>query len=177
MRIRHWGGASDTQLMGVDCSSTHSCLAVGLTYGGEAAVVQHWNGHTWSPELPDDDDYSGLGSAFCFSANHCLAAGGMGDSSGDWTYVTQWNGHAWSVLDAASWNDGDLYAAACSHSIKFCVAVGENVEIWTGDKTWSDRSLSSWALEGVSCAKRICMAVGENGDNHEGPVSMLVRDR
>ncbi len=177
LRIRHWDGASDTQLLGIDCPSTHSCFAVGITYGGDSPVTQHWNGHTWSPYLPQDDDYSWLGGVFCLSLSDCLAAGGMGDSSGDWTYVTQWNGHAWNILDSASWNAGELYDAACSHRLRFCVAVGDNVEIWSGGKTWSDRPLSNWTLLGIACAKRMCMAVGENDDNNPSPVSMLVRDR
>jgi hypothetical protein len=177
MRIHHWAGASDTQLLGVACPTRHACHVVGVTYGGEAAVIQDWNGHTWTPRIPGDDDYSGLGGVFCVSAANCLAAGGLADSSGNSTYLEHYNGHAWNLVDAGSWNEGQLYGVGCSRRIRLCVAVGDNVEIWTGGRAWSYHSLANWTLEGVSCAKRMCMAVGQSDDNREKPVAMLIRDR
>lgn len=176
MRIHHWDGASDNQLLGVSCPSTHACFAVGVTNQGQSALIQDWNGRSWSPHLLNDDDYSGLGSVFCFSAHRCLAAGGLGNSGGNSDYLERWSGTRWSMAQAVIGNEGQLYGVACSHRVNFCASVGDNVITWTGGKAWSYRSLNSFELEGVSCAQRMCIGVGGSNGDVESPVSLLIRD-
>lgn len=172
--IEHWTGSSwrtqpapragsVDELLGVSCTSSTACAAVGVSdiYG---ALTEHWDGHRWTviPELADLMDQSaGLGSVSCTSKTACTAVGGVGNSAGEFDLIERWNGKRWSEEE---FSDGTLYGVSCT-SAKACVTVGTvgylKVGQWNGS-TWSMQELSHFgSLYGVSCPiPGVCMAVG-----------------
>ena len=85
-------GTEAELLTSVSCLTPSSCVAAGWhsfsvtpTSGGEAPIVDSWDGTTWSPEpLPIDlvaglDDE--LNSVDCYAPGRCIAVGGAGTPS------------------------------------------------------------------------------------------------
>ena len=92
-------GGRGYQLIGVSCTSTRSCTAVGDLRNG---LAEHWNGVKWSVKSPTsnfmvDYGYGALNAISCISPTACAAVGsavfeGVGDSA----LEEAWNGAAWS---------------------------------------------------------------------------------
>jgi len=70
---------SNNYLSGIACVSSSFCIAVGAyDYG---ALIESWNGTSWSIVPAPDSGISGLSSVACPSSSFCTAVGGI-DNSG-----------------------------------------------------------------------------------------------
>ena len=170
---------ASTDLIGVSCTSTRDCIAVGdatvLSSGNNIPLVEHWNGTTWSiertPVPPLSDGGGALLSVSCSSSSACMAVGYFGDQAGP--MAERWNGSSWSLqrppdpVYAYEFND-----VSCMSDTE-CVAVGAGdapvVERWNGH-WWSVANAHSGytqalggGLLGVSCpSQTMCATVGAN---------------
>jgi hypothetical protein len=165
----------------VSCSSARNCYAVGeYTPKGTnatAALIEHWNGATWSKQnapVPSGTTFGELTAVSCPSATFCVAVG----TDGSGVLIERWTGSGWSKTTPRSAPSAMLYGVSCP-SASSCFAVGSNlttsggslVERWNG-KTWSQsttpvpRNASYPGLQGVSCVSAThCLAVGGYGTN------------
>jgi hypothetical protein len=69
---------SSESLWGVSCPAATRCFAVGGDDLGQGALVDQWNGKSWTrsyPAVASDGDYPILKSVSCSSATACLAVG------------------------------------------------------------------------------------------------------
>ncbi len=172
-------------LNGVSCPSTTNCFAVGLEISFPTfyatALVEHWNGHTWSvmtsptPTGSPGDAY--LNEVSCPSTTSCFAVGYVYVKSGSThlaikTLVEQWNGHRWSIVTSpnpiGSGTPNSYLDGVSCRSTTSCFAVGyvqsgsshptskTLVEHWNRH-TWSIMTSSNppgfryHVLDGVSC--------------------------
>lgn len=178
------GGATGTELTGVECNSSTSCVAVGRyytsasVYWGMAAV---WNGTSWSlqtiPKPSGSPKRSVLLDVSCSSASNCTAVGAyLNSSSVQVTFVVRWNGTSWSHQaspNPASSTNTVLQNVSCIESSP-CVAVGDWLD---GSGVWRPMTQywngSEWIIEpsevpsgqtfgllaGVAC-RTSCLGVG-----------------
>jgi hypothetical protein len=129
---------ADTYLSGVDCSSAHSCMAVGYAIfqgsGGEPprllTVAERWNGTSWQMvPTPDTPSATGitLSGVSCPRPNVCFAVGGSASvsSSPDTRapQIERWDGASWSHQPTPDVGNGGLSAVSCSGP-RDCTAVG-----------------------------------------------------
>jgi hypothetical protein len=183
-------GATDAALGSVSCLSAQDCTAVGAFTdgaGAESALVQHWNGRSWSLQPPAagpaNATASVLTSVSCTTTSDCVAAGAYADAAGTArTLVERWNGTTWAVEPTPSPADA-IYVAfngvACP-TPRSCTAVGllidSNFNFLTFAEHWSG---STWEIQstpnptgtdgpngtlegGVSCpTPAACTAVGQ----------------
>jgi hypothetical protein len=205
--VQHWNGTAWTvqptpnppdsrssQLVTVSCASPSECTAVGSytspATGSTLALVERWNGSTWSIQptpVPKDAGPTTLSGVSCVTARQCIAVGNYFDNdlAAGVTLAERWNGSAWSVLSTpnpAGGTFGALRSVSCV-SDRQCVAVGNYqtgatpiaaalAEGWNGS-TWSIRvtpnpvNARTVNLSGVSCtaAGSACMAVGSYQPN------------
>jgi hypothetical protein len=178
---------SYSHLLGVSCTSSRDCEAVGLHErncsahsGGSAGLAERWNGRSWSivPSPPKPCGSTQLQAVSCSAASHCTATGSYLHGPGDWTLVESWNGTHWSIVPSPNGkpdNNNDLQGVSCTSS-KRCVAVGwyqatfagpalTLAESWNGTK-WSIMTSPSAAaqdpLNSVSCTGPAnCVAAGD----------------
>jgi hypothetical protein len=180
----HIPGAIASQLVGVSCTSTKNCVAVGYyetasnTQG--SAMVEHWNGSSWAltkPPLPTGATYSLFFGVSCTTATHCVDVG-------SWHHTTSspaqplaefWNGSAWKVdaePAAPSTEHRQLKSVSCLGTT-FCTAVGyqykapptETLAQSGNSTTWATQTMPAISgqnnLWGVRCAStKFCFAVG-----------------
>lgn len=174
-------GASSTEFLGVSCTSSTSCTAVGAytnSSGLRVTLVEYWNGSVWtiqSTSSPGSPNV--LQSVSCTSTSACTAVGGDYQGGPQLTLVERWNGTSWSVQSspnptgsAASY----LQDVSCSAS-SACTAVGDwvegsinvnLVEYWNGSEWVIQPSPNAPvatfdALYGVSCTSSLnCTSVG-----------------
>jgi subtilisin family serine protease len=149
-------GATASELNGVECTSSTSCVAVGKynvsgsTYWGMAAA---WNGTEWSLQTvpkPSGSKRSILLDVSCSDATHCTAVGGyLNSSSVQVTFVVRWNGSSWSLQTSpnpGSSSNTVLQNVSCAET-SFCVGAGD----WYNGKNWQPMAQywngSSWSLE------------------------------
>lgn len=130
-------GSEDTELSGLRCFSSTSCIADGEAYVTKwKAIVAVLKGRTWSVRVlpaPGGTESSGLYGIDCSSITACYA-GGWAFSSGEGDSVAmamELRGTAWSTKFLAS-SFGELYAGACASS-SVCFQVGGDSP--TGDNT------------------------------------------
>jgi hypothetical protein len=180
------GGAQSTEFLGVACTSTSSCIAVGQANGSEGSftpISARWNGSTWSllatPQPPGSDDTDLVGVS-CPAENVCTAVGGYNNDEGILTghaYAERWDGSNWTVQSTTSPGVfSGLNSVACPTTTT-CVAVGywdggfgtqarPLAEQWDGSNWSSTGALLPTGAEGgetgyVSCASATsCEAVG-----------------
>jgi hypothetical protein len=128
------GGAQDTHLYAVSCTSASACTATGGYYDSSTGIAvnlaERWNGTAWAIQTtpnPGGAQVSGLTGVSCTSAWACTAAGIHYTSSGpDMTLAERWNGTAWAIQHTP--NPGgsygsDLNGVSCT-SASACTAVG-----------------------------------------------------
>jgi hypothetical protein len=176
-------GAHITSLVAVDCSSAHSCMAVGFAIGpapGQATTVaEQWDGSSWqivpTPNPPGATN-SSLDGISCPWRNVCLAVGRSGSSTTSVPLVELWNGTSWSIQPSPAVPRGTLTDIDCSGLLS-CTAVGyafigtsANIgtlaERWDGtgwhvQSTPNANGAGRSSLYGVSCPlRRTCTAVG-----------------
>jgi hypothetical protein len=193
------------ELLGVSCTSTSFCVAVGHTIDSSTisppsrTFVERWNGTKWSivaSPNPASGGYNTLNGVSCTSTSRCIAVGGYLTPDGRRpTLVEQWNGTEWSILASPNPEVGagtNLSAVSCPSATN-CFAAGLNyvsnfepvtmVEHWNG-QTWSvvtdNRPTKLSALNGVACASPTnCTAVGYSqtvlGPEEFGPPTTLVQ--
>jgi hypothetical protein len=174
-------GMGGSDLSGVACASSTSCVAVGYYFNAsvDRTLAESWNGTAWSVVTSPDQGTGAnlLTSVACPTSKSCMAAGDYYNGGGTvaQTLVESWNGTAWSITSSpnpsASFNS--LNGVACTSSTS-CVAVGFEasskyqtlVESWNGT-SWSITASSNTGgstngLGGVACTSSTsCMAVGD----------------
>jgi hypothetical protein len=165
----------DNKLFGVDCVRSDWCVAVGSALdvhsANSQAVIEHWDGGTWSLAAPAETGTSDqLRAVTCLAVDDCTAVGAAGNS----TLVEHWNGVSWTVVpspDDRTYNQ--LESVACSTASN-CFAAGDTfdtteptalLEQWDGAHWTVVPSLTpdaSSQLSGVSCpSATMCFAVGD----------------
>lgn len=176
-------GAETNFLLGVSCTSTNSCTAVGHYYDtisgpeqlrGTVTLAEHWNGTTWSIQQtpnPAGATDSELYGVSCVSASACTAVGDYFSPTTGWvTLGERWNGTTWSIEPTPNPTSGGpqtqpiLNGVSCA-SARVCTAVGNYfngagyatlAERWNGS-TWSIQQTPNANgdsyLNAVSCAK------------------------
>ena len=204
--IEHWNGTNwsimlspnafglPSSLSDVACPSTTNCFAVGGTWNKTASVakalVEHWNGTSWSI-VPSPTTGSGsLNGVSCPSTTSCFAVGydiseARTNGTAGSTLVEHWNGTSWSIVPSptlSTWDTPSLRSVSCP-SISNCFAVGYTlalasptgsnliwqtlIEHWNGT-SWSivpspkaPAKIAYPVLAGVVCASTTdCLAVG-----------------
>ncbi|MGO9876711.1 MAG: hypothetical protein ACLPVY_23295 [Acidimicrobiia bacterium] len=144
--IEHWNGTSWTvatsanptglplaALVGVSCSTSTNCVAVGIdassTTAASKPLAEDWNGNTWTLAAvpnPNGAANTELLSVSCHSSNSCYAVGGYSTSTTSNTLVEHWNGTSWSQVgdpNPAGANGASLSGVSCP-SPTSCTAVG-----------------------------------------------------
>jgi len=191
----HWNGTkwsvqrpavasgSVNELLGVACTSTASCTAVGQEGEIQATFADHWNGAKWTVQStpnPPGMSTPGLSGVACRASAMCMAVGASDYGVEMYTLAERWNGSSWVIVktedpSTATHPNNSLVAVSCP-SISRCIAVGHDsnasntfvtlAESWNGSK-WSAVSIpgspagAENQLTAVSCASRSsCMAVG-----------------
>jgi hypothetical protein len=165
----------ESQLNGVSCASSTSCVAVGSVGsdppGSEQTLVERWNGQRWTIQTTRTPGF--LSAVSCISIGFCIAVGW--EVAPGATYrsplTERWNGRDWTVQTMPPTVGGiPLTAVSCTSSAA-CTAVGSYdaggtlAERWNGQR-WTIESMPQLArgsLYGVSCASnRVCTAVGQD---------------
>ena len=192
-------GAPESELVGVSCTSSAACMAVGSYVNGSGVAVplaESWNGTSWSiqePLAPAEAKGSGLFDVSCTSSTACTAVGAYESSTGAFLMLAEsWNGTSWSIKETPAPTGttvSQLVGVSCTSS-SACTAVGEFVssgkwrplaETWNGT-AWSAQELviptegTLPFLEGVSCtSSSACEAVGSYNSSHEGTLVLAER--
>ena len=177
-------------LLGVDCTSTTNCWAVGYAgVGGSFALVEHWNGISWNvvvnPGRTGDSWAEKLLNVSCTAVTNCVAVGDFyaQSRSGEvhrTTLVERWNGLAWKTVPSPNPDPftSILEGVTCTATSN-CLATGYSydrrhsrsltlVERWNGTKWTIVPSPTPAAtlrsgLAGVACTtSRDCLAVGSD---------------
>jgi hypothetical protein len=172
-------GATTSEFNAVVCVSVSNCTIAGDTavqggIGGDA-LIEHWNGSSWSlptvPVPPDSDSL--LASVSCAGPSACKAVGQSIDNDTGYksTLIESWNGTSWSI-DPSPYlptSTVALHSVSCSRPTS-CIAVGGGqgdgvlAERWDGS-SWQLLSIPlppppQGQLSGVSCASSTsCVAV------------------
>jgi hypothetical protein len=186
-------GSKGSGLLGVSCTSSTACTAVGYyenSSGQDVPLAEKWNGTTWSlqePSVPTGSKGSELIGVSCMSSTACTAVGYYENSSGqDVPLAEKWNGTTWSLQEpplptGSKYNL--LWGVSCTSSTA-CIAVGEYtnssekrealVEKWNGTE-WSlqepplPTGRKGDLLRSVSCTSSTeCTAVGGVLNGTEG---------
>ncbi len=170
--------AAAEELLGVDCTSSTNCVAVGVFLsaltGAVGTLVEKFGGTAWSV-VPSPSRrgprIGGLSGVACPSTTSCFAVG----ASQSGALIEHWDSTAWSITpnpDARGPFSAGLESIACP-TVSSCVAVGGKtdasgfrplIEHWNGTG-WSDMAsphlTSDSNLTGVACpAATGCFAVG-----------------
>jgi len=174
----------DGALMAVSCSSATDCTAVGgssTLAGKPVALVEHWNGTTWSIEAtPSHAGAFGiyLSGVSCASATACTAVGYYLTQAGiQQTLAESWNGTTWSIQTTPNANGASMLSGVSCTSAGACTAVGNSVDSTGNEMTLAEHwGGTSWSLQttpnfpgargselnGVSCTSATaCTAVGD----------------
>ncbi|MHB8288728.1 MAG: hypothetical protein ACYDEY_05745, partial [Acidimicrobiales bacterium] len=174
--------SSSDELLGISCTSTSSCIAVGWYYAGQAdqTLVVAYKAGTWTVDTSPNTStfvYNSLAAVSCASATSCLAVGHISGSNGT-TLAETFNGSSWSIIPSPSVGGyGEFSSVSCS--VGLCAVTGSALQqtgrsfqamVATFDGTsWTIRSLylspsATTHHKGVSCANRnFCIAAGWTG--------------
>jgi hypothetical protein len=179
-------------LMGVSCTSTRACTAVGSSgvESSERPLAERWDGRRWSIQrVPSPPRHSGLDGVSCISRSACTAVGDLFVplGGGSRTFAERWNGHSWSRQTTPNVGAYAEFLSVSCTSNTDCTAVGESyasmptngnattlAERWDG-VTWTreatpnsrDPAEPGSYLHAVSCtARAVCTAVGNDQGNN-----------
>jgi len=185
------GAAGGSYLYHVSCISAAACMAVGYDEDKNNhlfALVESWDGTTWTLlGMPNAGNVS-LGGVSCVSATSCTVVGS--NSSGK-TLAEYWNGKTWTVQSTP--NPTATFAGLGGVSCKSasdCTAVGGYdtntqgftlAEYWNGTK-WviqhtpspTGSGVTGGSLQAVSCfSATACVAAGSiaNTTNNDSPLA------
>jgi hypothetical protein len=172
-------------LRAVSCTSSSSCMAVGVTE--TSAFAERWNGHNWSaktlplPKGADLPDASGLSCA----GSACTGVGIVFDRSiSDYSLPTawRWTGSHWTVTllprsssathgsqpisdacsGASACSAAGLYDNASDDSYPY--TVGLSGAKWKLQNSAYPKGATANELEGIACPSATdCVAVGATG--------------
>ena len=178
-------GSKGSGLLGVSCTSSTACTAVGSytnSSGQNVPLAEKWNGTTWSlqePPAPTGSKYNLLWGVSCTSSTACIAVGEYTNSSEKReALVEKWNGTEWSLQEPplpTGRKGGLLRSVSCTSSTE-CTAVGGvlngtegylplaekwNGTAWTAQEPPAPTGTRGSILEGVSCTSSTeCFATG-----------------
>jgi len=178
-------GAQQSIFLGVSCTATSACTAVGdytSSSGALLTLAERWNGNTWalqSTPNPGGGTLSLLNSVSCTSATACMAVGASGTSPSV-TLTEIWSGSAWAIKASptVSGAQGSVLQGVSCTSASACNAVGDYnktgtqtlIEHWNGQK-WTVQpaptptDAQSSFLSAVTCASATqCMSAGHYAD-------------
>lgn len=137
-------GATGNILLGVSCTSSSACTAVGGDFpssGPQETLVERWNGSAWTIQTsqnPSGTEASVLHGVSCLSATVCTAVGDYVKAGVNVTLAEVWNSSSWSLqtaLNPSGATFSALWSVACT-SLTECVAPGY----------YKDSSGTEWAL-------------------------------
>jgi hypothetical protein len=173
-------GTSYSQLLGVSCTATTACTAVGCCTSQNGPLAESWDGSSWTiqptPGPPAGALAITLRAASCTAPSACTAVGDYFDSSDNFRLLAErWDGTRWSVQQMPANQIGGLSGVSCVTAV-MCSAVG-----WLGSGSGTPLAMrwngTDWSvqptpkpgvyqdvLNAVSCASvTSCTAVGLNG--------------
>ncbi len=117
---------SESGLTNVSCTSSTSCMAIGLSESEE------WNGTSWSVvplSIPTSFSF-GVSSVSCTGVpiNSCELVGEYQTDNGSpsMTLIESWNGSTWSIIPSPNTGFSDGLSGVSCASPSFCVAVGND---------------------------------------------------
>lgn len=190
-------GSTANFLVGIGCSSTNACTAVGYTVvsGVRKPIAERWNGSTWTLEeavpVPEGATSSELYAVDCSSATFCMAVGFFTNGSGKTRgFTAVWEGASWSlkgIVEPAETVESSLHDVSCVGSPAVCTAVGawqpgpssqyNLVERWK-EGSWTLQASPSngqaSVLQSVWCrTSASCTAVGDFRTTVESPIETL----
>ncbi|HEX5527279.1 MAG TPA: fibronectin type III domain-containing protein [Solirubrobacterales bacterium] len=125
-------GATGNILLGVSCTSSTACTAVGGDFpstGPQETLVERWNGASWAIQTsqnPAGSEASVLHGVSCLSATECTTVGDYVSAGVNVTLAEIWNGGAWylqSPLNPSGATFSALWSVACT-SLTECIAPG-----------------------------------------------------
>lgn len=180
-------GALNVILMGVSCTASTACTAVGYYENGSGTMVslaERWNGSEWKVQSmpnPAGAKESYPVGVSCTSATACTMAGYYENSSGVLVpYAEGWNGTEWAlqtVPNPSGSSKTEVAGVSCASS-NACTLVGTyknasgaevgfaarwNGTEWAAQSTVVPGSSKNYYLNGVSCSSAtVCTAVGVN---------------
>jgi hypothetical protein len=110
--------STSSALVGVTCTSASSCTAVGVASGAGGALVESWNGTTWST-MTTPTSVDGLSAVSCPTPSDCMAVG-------DGSLGEVWNGATWTIRRAMKPpnSKGSALSSVSCASATACMAVG-----------------------------------------------------
>ena len=160
--LEHWDGTAwtqvavtgaPTQLKGISCPSTTSCMAVS---GLAGPVAESWNGTSWASQTlatPSGGSGTKMMGVSCSASNACTVAGSYTVNGHSAPLVERWNGSAWSVQATPDpvgvveeVTSSNLEGVSCP-SASACTAVGvrrTSHETMPLIESWDE---SEWALQ------------------------------
>ena len=188
-------GSLSDYLLGVSCTSSTSCVAVGYylnASGAPQTLIEAYNGSAWSitssPNVfGSTNDYI-LGVS-CVSVSFCAATGTATVSSASENFVATYNGATWSITPGPVFGrSGELDSISCSKA-SFCALAGyyrygtsTNAAVATFDSitgAWSESTVNSPLstrneLFGVSCVSlSFCVADGSDYVSSVGDQTLI----
>ena len=179
-------GAKSATLLGVWCTGTEACTAIGHyvnSGGSELALAEVFTktAKKWAlQEIVDPKEaIGGLAGVSCSATEACTGVGHYRNSSGtEVTLAERWNGKEWALQEPPNptgAKSASLSGVSCAGA-EACTAVGHYVtssgvestlaEVWSAKKwtiqeTTNPTGAKSASLSGVSCtAAEACTAVG-----------------
>jgi hypothetical protein len=166
-------GATQSSLEAISCVSSTSCKAAGSfvnASGVAEALIESWNGTSWSvqePPAPSGSTRTVLTGVSCPSSTVCIATGNFTNSAGKAVPLGEsWNGTSWSSQEPplpTGATAGKLASVSCA-STTVCEGFGYSnakgealAERWNGS-SWSTQPVptlpeqETWLGEyGISC--------------------------
>jgi hypothetical protein len=164
-------------LSSVTCNSASDCWTVGGSSStnlvgpgpsnlGQATLIEHWNGSSWSiVDSPNGSDpahnVNYIAGVTCTSNSDCWAVGNYLTDREN-SLALHWDGASWAIIPVAG-DTGGLSAVTCN-SASDCWAVGTSLLHWDGN-SWVTTPLPADAQSdffvGVNCSSGAdCWAVG-----------------
>src|SRR5689334_1613307 len=187
-----------TELVGVSCTSSTSCTAVGKQSTGTFA--ERWNGTSWSISSTPNPEGSAsairLYDVSCPTTSFCLAVGNYATSPKK-TLVERWNGSTWSLLSSPNPSEaGSAFltdvscptAESCAATGYYATTLGGSeyrtlVERWNGSAVSLQSSPNPEGkavvqLNDVSCTTAsACTSVGFSQTTTAGPAAGTLGER
>jgi hypothetical protein len=154
-------GMSSLSLDAVACPGLNACEAVGSTTGelGQIPLAEAWNGSGWSQQATAvQQSAADLAGVSCQARSRCIAVGSYTDPDADQVGFSEaLSAGSWSLQplpgDAGPGGAADLYPQAIRAEARnpFPPAIHPEEQ---------DPTPTTAQLDGVSCARTTCIAVG-----------------
>ena len=123
-------GAKSSKLVGVSCTSTTACIAVGAyvnSGGTQVAFGESWNGTAWTLKemsIRRARKAPACGVS-CASSTSCIATGRYVNSGGaEVTLAESWSGTAWSLTEPLNPTGAKQQLDRCLVHVEHCVHRG-----------------------------------------------------